>query len=67
MSWIVKHKAYAFIIAGIVLFLFKEKIAAALTGEKKPGVKPVYDTVTSGTEYGVFDTNVLSPTFGEPL
>jgi len=58
MTWILKHKIA--IAIGVLVFLMYRKA--------KAGTAPaVAGTVSSGSAFGTFDTNVLSPTFGEPM
>jgi hypothetical protein len=61
MTWVLKHKL-AVVAAGLIAyFLFRKTATAA-------GTPPaVVGDVWSGHDMGLFDTNVLSPTFGEPL
>ncbi len=62
MTWILKHKLAVVGAAVIAYFLFRKAASAAA------GTPPaVVGDVWSGHAMGAFDTNVLSPTFGEPL
>ncbi len=64
MTWIVKHKI-AVIIAGVIVFMLWKAKASQAAGIKTPPA--VAGTVISGHQFGDYDLNILSPTFGEPI
>lgn len=61
MTWLLKHKAL--VVGGAVLwFIWRESKKTSA-----PQSQIVRGRIDSGNNYGYFDTNVLSPTFGEPV